>query len=112
MLERIHLTIFVTHLSIAYEYPIFPHRRKTCPAKKIFDANGRQVNSLQILAGQKLKEHVTSIPAFLICIQGTAIYEDEQGTSEKLGPGDFVNIEVNIKHWLVAEKDSNFLLIK
>jgi len=85
---------------------------KPVQAKKIFDAEGKQVNSIQILAQNQLKEHTTPIPALLVCVIGEVIYEDEKGTKETLLPGDFVNIEPLVKHKLNALKDSNLLLIK
>lgn len=37
---------------------------KPVQAKRIFDANEKQVNAMQILGGHQLKEHVSSVPAF------------------------------------------------
>ena len=45
----------------------------------LFPANEGKVISLQILKGEQLKEHITNVPAFLICVIGNAIYEDEKG---------------------------------
>jgi len=86
-------------------------RGQSVQAKRIFTGEG-QVNSIQLLAGGLLKEHITTIPAFLICIKGHVVYEDETGVSESLHPGDHVNIVPNVKHWLKGVEDSNLLLIK
>ena len=80
-------------------------------AKRVFTGEG-QVNSIQLLAGGLLKEHITTIPALLICIKGHAVYEDETGVSENLYSGDYINIKPNIKHWLKGVGNSNLLLIK
>lgn len=70
------------------------------------------VISLQIKAGEQLKEHVTKVPALLICINGDATFENELGLKLKLSSGDYVNIEPEVKHWVNATVSSEFLLIK
>lgn len=87
-------------------------KNKPVEMKRVFDANDKQVNVMRILEGQHLKEHTTPIPAFLVCINGEVVYNDEQGLSETLVTGDFVNIAPNVKHWVDGIKDSNLLLIK
>lgn len=85
---------------------------KPVQAKKVFDANEKQVSAMQILSGHQLKEHVSKFPAFLICVTGEVVYQDENGLSEKMTSGDFVNIEPHIKHWIDSNQDSHLLLIK
>ena len=85
---------------------------KPFQAKKIFSTTEGQVNSFHITAGNQLKEHTTKVPAFLVCVTGEAAFENEKGVSEKLLPGDYVNIEPHVKHWVTANKDSDLLLIK
>ena len=69
------------------------------------------VISLQIAADGVLKEHISKVPALLICVTGTAIYEEEQRKID-MSSGDFVRIESNIKHKVTAITESNFLLIR
>lgn len=78
----------------------------------MFSAEEGKVISLQISKGAQLKEHVTKVPALLVCVAGNGIYEDEKGKKVPLKSGDFVKIEANVKHWVDAVEDSNFLLIK
>ncbi len=85
---------------------------KPVQAVKIFPAAEGLVNALQITAGNKLKEHITQVPAFLICVIGEVVFENEKGASEKLLAGDYVLIEPMVKHWVMATQDSNLLLIK
>lgn len=85
---------------------------KPVQAKKIFTTTEGQVTSIRITAGNQLKEHTTKVPAFLVCIKGGAVFENENGISEKLVTGDYVNIKPNIKHWVTADEDSELLLIK
>lgn len=71
-----------------------------------------KVISMQIAEGEQLKEHVTKIPAFLVCISGNATFSDENEQIINLKSGDYVKIEPNVKHWIDASEESNFLLIK
>ncbi|MEO7049916.1 MAG: hypothetical protein ABI091_31720 [Ferruginibacter sp.] len=84
---------------------------KALQTKKIFTA-AEGVIALQINAGSLLKEHVTHIPALLTLVLGEVVFENEKGVKEILLPGDFINIEAHVKHWVNAVKDSNLLLIK
>lgn len=85
---------------------------KPIQMKRIFDAHDKQVNVIRIQKGNQLKEHTTPIPAFLICINGEVVYHDEEGLSQTLMSGDFVNILPHIKHWIDGIENSNLLLIK
>ncbi|NDP27098.1 MAG: hypothetical protein GZ087_06700 [Flavobacterium sp.] len=78
----------------------------------VFIAEEGKVISLQIAAREQLKEHITKVPALLVCVFGNAVYQDEKGKSVELKPGDYVNIEANVKHLVDAKEDSNFLVIK
>lgn len=71
-----------------------------------------KVISMQIAKGAQLKEHLTKIPALLVCISGHATFGDENNQKINLQSGGYVKIEPNVKHWIDAFEDSNFLLIK
>lgn len=79
--------------------------------KKIFKAD-EGVISIQLKSQAVLKEHITIVPALLICVSGHLVFENEQGTKVVLLPGDYVNIEAHVKHWVTANEDSNFILVK
>ncbi len=68
--------------------------------------------SLQIEKNKQLSEHITKVPALLVCVTGKGSYGDEKGKKINLQPGDYVKIDANVKHWVDAYEDSNFLLIK
>lgn len=78
----------------------------------MFSATEGKVISLQISKNEQLKEHVTKVPALLVCVSGSASYEDERGTKVFLKSGDFVKIESTVKHKVNALENSNFILIK
>jgi len=78
----------------------------------LFQPKDGKVISLQIAKKEQLKEHITKIPALLVCVSGKASFGDENGNIIELESGDYVNIEPNIEHWVDAFEDSNFLLIK
>ena len=78
----------------------------------MFPATDGKVISLQILKDSKLEEHITNVPALLVCVSGNAVYEDEKGIKAVLFSGDFVKIEPNVKHWVIGIESTNLLLIK
>lgn len=78
----------------------------------LFAPSENKVVSLQIAKGKQLAEHITIVPALLVCVSGSGSYGDESGRKMSLKSGDYVKIEPNIKHWVDAFEESNFLLIK
>lgn len=85
---------------------------KPLQTKNIFSATEGKVISIQIAASGVLKDHSTTVPALLICITGESVFENEQDIKVTLSPGDFVNIDPNIKHRVTALQNSNLLLVK
>jgi quercetin dioxygenase-like cupin family protein len=85
---------------------------KAVQTKMIFATTEGKVVSLQIQKDKQLKEHITTVPALLVCVKGEVVFENEKGQSIGLKSGDYINIEPNVKHWVNAKIDSNLLLIK
>ena len=85
---------------------------KAVQTNLLFQPSEAKVISLQIAKNEQLKEHTTKVPALLVCVNGNATYNDENGISMPLQSGDYFNIPVNIKQWVDAHEKSNFLLIK
>jgi len=85
---------------------------KPVQTKVLFEPTESKVISLQIASGGQLKEHITKVPALLVCVSGEAIFQDEKGKLIELKAGDYVNIEANVKHWVDTKEESNFILIK
>ena len=85
--------------------------KKAVQTKVLFEPN-EKVISLQIAKDEQLSEHITKVPALLVCVSGNGMYGDENGQKISLQSGDYVKIEPNVKHWVDAYADSNFLLIK
>lgn len=90
----------------------FHTEEKHVSAKKVFSTTEGNVTALQIIATGVLKEHITKVPALLICINGNAVYKNEKGVTENLVSGDMVNIEPNVKHWIEGIQDTQLVLIK
>lgn len=88
------------------------HDTKAISTVSLFKMTEGNVTSIQILADQQLKEHITKVPALLLCLTGEAIYENVNGIKLTLTTGDYVNIEPNTKHWINAKSTSNLILIK
>jgi quercetin dioxygenase-like cupin family protein len=85
---------------------------KLVPTQLMFLAEEGKVISMQIESGEQVKEHITKVPALLVCISGDAVFQDENGNTIELKSGDYVNIKPNLKHWVDANEDSNLLIIK
>lgn len=87
-------------------------QEKPVSATSLFKSDLGNATAIQILKGEKLKEHITKIPALLICVEGEVIFENENGIKETLLPGDYVHIEPMVKHWVDGVIDSQLVLIK
>ena len=85
---------------------------KPVQTQLLFEPKDAKVISLQIAKGETLKEHISKIPALLVCISGNAVFTNEKGTVVNLNSGNYVMIEENVKHAVKAIDESNFLLIK
>jgi len=87
-------------------------QEKPVSATSLFKSELGNVTAIQILKGGLLKEHITKTPALLICMEGEVVFENENGLKEKLLPGDYVNIEPMVKHWVEGSIESQLILIK
>lgn len=85
---------------------------KPVQTQVLFEPKEAKVISLQIAKGEVLKEHVSKIPALLVCVSGNAVFSDEKGAVINLQSGVYVMIEENVKHAVNAIEESNFLLMK
>jgi quercetin dioxygenase-like cupin family protein len=84
---------------------------KPVSAVQLFKGEGISI-SIQILEGEQLKEHITKVPAILICITGNVLYGDESGQEIALSPGDYVEIEPMVKHWVDGKNTAQLILMK
>jgi quercetin dioxygenase-like cupin family protein len=84
---------------------------KAVQTKLLLQAKEGKVMSLQIAKGKELKEHVSNVQAILICVSGKSIYKELSGETN-LEAGDYVMIEKDVKHEVLALTNSNFILVK
>ena len=85
---------------------------KAISTASLFKTTEGNVTSIQLLADEQLKEHITKVPALLLCVTGDAVFENENGIKHKLTTGEYVNIEPNTRHWINARSTSHLILIK
>lgn len=85
---------------------------KPVSAIAIFKSDLGNATAIQILKGEKLKEHITTVPAMLICVSGKAVFENENEVTATLETGDYIEIEQMVKHWLEGITLSQLILIK
>lgn len=85
---------------------------KNVSATSLFKGSIGSSTAIQLQKEAVLKEHITPTPALLLCISGELRYEDENGQVTELKAGDYLNIPINVKHWLQASSLSQLLLLK
>lgn len=85
---------------------------KEVSAVKISQQEQATVVAIQLLVGAMLKEHITKVPALLMCITGAVTYGAENGEKHQLNAGDTIHIPADVVHWLIAQEDSQLVLIK
>ncbi len=85
---------------------------KAVSAISLFKGENGNATAIFILKGEQLKEHITKIPALLVCLKGKVIFENEKGKKETLSPGDYIAIDPMVKHWVDALTDSHLILFK
>ena len=90
----------------------FHPSQKNVSARNFFNGEDGSLTAIQVLKNHRLKEHVSQSPALLVCLEGAIVFSNEKGKEEKLLPGDYINIEPLVKHWLDATADSQLLLFK
>ncbi|MFZ1806271.1 MAG: hypothetical protein WAU36_03560 [Cyclobacteriaceae bacterium] len=85
---------------------------KPVSLQSFFKGEEGTTSAMQILKDQQVKEHITKVPALLICITGKTTFENDEKKKETLLPGDYIFIAPMVKHWLHAHETSQLLLIK
>ena len=87
-------------------------QEKAVSATILFKSELGNATAIQIMQGEKLKEHITKTPALLICIEGEVSFENENGIKKILRSGDFLKIEAMVKHWIEGISKSQLVLSK
>lgn len=85
---------------------------KEVSATPVFKTENGATISIRIKEGGLLKEHISKVPALLVCLNGKAEYGEENGIEQFIISGDCIEITPMVKHWITAIEESNFLLIK
>jgi quercetin dioxygenase-like cupin family protein len=85
---------------------------KPVSAISVFKTETGNTTAIQIAKGETLKEHITRVPALLVCVAGQAFFENERGFKITLTNGDYITIEPMVKHWVNAIELSQLILIK
>ncbi|CAN5455704.1 hypothetical protein BH11BAC2_BH11BAC2_09810 [soil metagenome] len=85
---------------------------KLVSATALFKGGEGVLNAIQLLKEAQLKEHITKVPAMLLCVSGNVLFENEKGAEENMKPGDYYRIEPMVKHWVIGIEDSQLVLIR
>lgn len=78
----------------------------------LFKSEHGNASAIQIKHDERLKEHISQVPALLVCITGQVVFQNEKGMNEILIPGDYINIDPLVKHSVEGIIDSQLILIK
>lgn len=85
---------------------------KAVSAKVLFEGSEGKVTAIQVLANELLAEHISKIPAMLLCVNGAVRFEAVDGTDRILKPGDYIDIIPMLKHKFRAQENSQLVLMK
>jgi quercetin dioxygenase-like cupin family protein len=88
------------------------HSDKPISSAALFKSETGTTVAIQIQKGERFAEHITKVPALLVCISGHAVFENEKGEKHELKAGDYVQIEAMVKHWVDGIHMSQLMLIK
>lgn len=86
--------------------------QKTISAAPFFKEELGHVTALHLSGGSELKEHTSPVKAKLLLVTGDVSYIDEDELTIHLKPGEYVEIPPNKKHRVLANADSELLLVK
>lgn len=85
---------------------------KALSAKPLFANAGGSTVAIQLQKGGKLPEHISQVPALLLCVSGEVIYQTNDAPEQRLQSGDYVHIPPQVKHQLIALEAAALVLIK
>lgn len=85
---------------------------KPVSSKSLFTGGEGTAVSLRIMAGETLKEHVSKVPAVLICIEGECTYREGEDIHTPMKSGIYIKIAPMLKHSVTAQTDTRLLLVK
>ena len=88
------------------------HDAKPLSAIPVFKSFQGNVIAIALKQRGHLPAHITPIPAALVCVSGKVSFQNEKGIDVTLSPGEYIEIEPNVEHWLEGVEDAQMLLIK
>lgn len=88
------------------------HSDKPISATAMFKSESGTTVAIQIQKGERLAQHITKVPALLVCISGHAIFDNVKGEKHELHEGDYVQIEPMVEHWVDGVHTSQLILVK
>ncbi len=81
--------------------------------RPLFKAQNGRLTAIRLLKGEVIKEHKSPVPAMLLVLEGTVVYEQVgEGISHQLGALAYTDIPPDTIHQVIAETDAYCLLIQ
>lgn len=62
----------------------FHNSEKPLSAKQLFNCTEGKVVAIHLKKGGELKEHITKVPALIVCVVGEIVYEDKKRAKNQL----------------------------
>ncbi len=88
------------------------HSDKPISSTAMFKTETGTTVAIQIQKDERLAEHITKVPALLVCVTGHVLFDNEKGEKHELKAGDYVQIEPMVTHWVDGVHTSQLILVK
>ncbi len=85
---------------------------KALSLKPFFKGEEGSVISIQVKENEEMKDHITKVPALLVCVSGEILYSEHTGKTVNLKADEYVEIPAMISHRFKGLASSSLLLIK
>lgn len=81
--------------------------------RPLFKAQNGRLTAIRLLKGEVIKEHKSPVPAMLLVLEGTVLYEQPgDNISKRIGALEYTEIPPDTIHQVVAELDAYCILIQ
>lgn len=88
------------------------NHNKAVQAQGIFSNGSATATAIFLTKESLLKEHTTPINALLLCVTGEVVFNNELHQEQLLQAGNYIEIQHDVKHWVLAKEDSTLLLCR
>lgn len=81
--------------------------------RPLFRAQNGRLTAIRLRRGEVIKEHKSPVPAMLLVLEGTVVYNQlADGSEHRLGSLEYLEIPPDATHQVTAETDAYCILIQ